>query len=103
MDRDPNLALPGRFGEEDRLATVGLDEMDVRCTHARENEAWKAGTAPHIDQRRVRITEKSKELAAVEDVPSPGIGERRRADEIDPRIPALEERQVPFEPAQRFT
>ena len=80
---DGDTARARRLAQEGGLALVALDQMDLRCAHDRQHQAGQAGAAAEIDQPARVGRPVAPELAAVQDVPAPRIGQRRRADQID--------------------
>ena len=68
-----------------------------------QDHAGKARAAAQVHQvRRVRRYVGS-ELAAIQDVAPPGIGERGRSDQVDRLLPALQQFEIDAQPRQCFT
>ena len=79
------------------------------------NHVYVSGTAgirPPVDggsgiwngmKKNQRSVARPAELAGIENMASPGIGERARSDQVDRSLPALQQIEVDAQPLQRFT
>ena len=106
MDIRRSSRLAGDGSQERRLLAVRLDEIDPRPgdigEEDRRHHARKAGAAADVEPSP-RIRNERQDLYAVRHMPAPDGVERRRRDEIDPRLPVLQEFDIDAEPLCRFT
>lgn len=86
-----------------RLATIALNEVDLRNTKNREDQARQASTAAKIDQD-VRIPRQERQnLGRIGNMPPPGIDQGRWSNKIDCRLPTAEQVEIGCKPLACFT
>ncbi len=77
--------------------------MDEWGAQHGEHEPGQTGAAAEIDQRASIGRPEPPELAAVQNVPTPGIGQGRGADQVDLGLPAREQIDIGLQPVECFT
>ena len=103
VDRDLGAGGARNLPEKLGLAPVGLDQGDPRDAEQRQDHTRKAGATAEVDQRAGGRRQMEQELRGIEDVPAPGIGKRRRTDQVDRPLPAAEQLEIERQPVQCFT
>ena len=88
VDRRRSAAGPGGLAQERGLAPVALDQMDDGAPMTASTRPGRPAPLPR-SARTVRPGRpEPPELAAVQDVPAPGIRQRAGADQVDFSLPA---------------
>ena len=103
MHRHGHTAGARRLAQERRLALVALDQVRRPARPSTPGQARQPGAAAEIGQYLRTRRPEAPELAAVEDVAAPGIGQRGGADQVDPRLPARQQVEIGLQPVQCFT
>ena len=104
LHRDPGAARD--LGEERRFAPIAFDEGDagtwLLVGHDRDDETWEAGAAADVEPGP-RVGREGQKLGAIGDMAMPDLGKRGPGDQIDPRLPLLEQGHVELKLIKCFT
>jgi len=91
------------LAQELRLAPVALDQLHARHPEQRQDQAGQPGAAAEIEHAAGAVRHMRRDLAAIEDVAAPGVGERARADQVDRALPAPQQLEIGAQALQCFT
>lgn len=95
VDVEPQF--PRGTPEKSAFAAVALDEGAPReavAMHDRRHDPRQATPRPDIDPSTRRLGQALDGLHAIENMPLPDVGLRRRRDQVDPPRPLQQERGI---------
>ncbi len=106
MDGCASAGFENGGAKECRLLVVALDKMNPAIPFTGKknpgHDTGKTAAAAKIDPGS-RAGMQRIDLHAVDDMPLPCLGKRRRRNEVDRLRPFLEKRDKGFKPSHRFT
>jgi len=94
---------PCRFSEEDALALIGFNEVNLRDSKDSENKPRKSGAAAEIDEAPSGDRQKLQQLRAIQHMTAPQVVESRGGDKIDALLPFHKERGIGRQALDCFT